>query len=87
MHPLCFYFIISKLYEPGVCSAFFRQSYLFSSLSVYIQATQLCFTDAKIAISYAKIKHNQNIFLLLHAQYHQDYINMLAVIPKEFAIL
>lgn len=62
MHPLCFYFIISKLYKPGVCSAFFRQSYLFSSLSVYIQATQLCFTDAKIAISYAKIKHNQNIF-------------------------
>jgi hypothetical protein len=62
MHPLCFYFIISKLYEPGVCSAFYRQSYLFSSLSVYIQATQLCFTDAKIAISYAKIKHNQNIF-------------------------
>ena len=62
MHPLCFYFIISKLYEPGVYSAFFRQSYLFSSLSVYIQATQLCFTDAKIAISYAKIKHNQNIF-------------------------
>jgi len=43
--------------------------------------------DAKIAISYAKIKHNQNIFLLLHARYHQDYINMLAVIPKEFAIL
>lgn len=62
MHPLCFYFIISKLYKPGVCSAFFRQSYLFSSLSVYIQATQLCFTDAKIAISHAKIKHNQNIF-------------------------
>lgn len=62
MHPLCFYFSISKLYEPGVYSAFYRQSYLFSSLSVYIQATQLCFTDAKIAISYAKIKHNQNIF-------------------------
>lgn len=62
MHPLCFCFIISKLYKPGVCSVFFRQSYLFSSLSVYIQATQLCFTDAKIAISYAKIKHNQNIF-------------------------
>lgn len=77
MYPLCFYFIISKLYEPGVYSAFFRQSYLFSSLSVHIQATQLCFTDAKIAISYAKIKHDQNIFLLLHVRYHQDYINML----------